>query len=257
MECLSILRDTLVVALIVVYVISKKTTFEMTYGFLKAEVIAGFINNLVLLFTIIFISYEAVLRLINPEEVKGLYVIIFGFLAFLINLFSAVILKTHHHEGENHHHHEDLNIKAAYLHLLSDAILSLAVVVGGLFIYLFSVYWIDPVLSIIFVIYILKEVTKALKENYHILMEGVPEKIDLKSLISELEKNFPEVLEIHDIHIWAVSSNDVYLSAHIVVKNLSEFDVLLERLEKFFSEKGITHITVQPEKPDKKCQILH
>ncbi|PMP76569.1 MAG: cation transporter [Sulfurihydrogenibium sp.] len=247
---------SLVVALIAIYVISKKPTLEMTYGFLKAEVMAAFVNNLVLLFTLIFILYESVVRLLNPEEVKGFYVIVFGLLAFVINLFSALILKIHHHHDE-HHHHEDLNIKAAYLHLLSDAVLSLAVVVGGVFIYLFSVYWVDPTLSLIFVFYILREVLKALKENYHILMEGVPEKIDLKSLIEEIEKKFPDILEIHDIHVWSVSSNDIYLSAHIVVKELKSFDCLLEELEKFFYEKGISHITIQPESIDKKCKVSH
>ncbi|WP_297888550.1 cation diffusion facilitator family transporter [Sulfurihydrogenibium sp.] len=249
---------SLVVALVAINVISKKPTLEMTYGFLKAEVMAGFINNLVLLFTLIFILYEATVRLIYPEEVKGLYVIVFGFLAFLINLFSAIILKVHHHhEEDHHHHHEDMNIKAAYLHLMSDAVLSLAVVIGGIFIYLFSIYWIDPLLSLIFVIYITKEVLKALKDNYHLLMEGVPKSIDLNKLIEEIEKNFPQIIEIHDLHIWGISSKDIYLSAHIVIDDLNNFIILLEDLEKFLAEKGINHITVQPEKPDRKCNILH
>lgn len=182
---------SLIVALVAVYAISRKPSFEMTYGFLKAEAMASFVNNLVLLFTLIFISYEAVVRFINPEEVKSFYVIVFGFLAFVINLFSALILKTHHHHDHDDHHHEDINIKAAYLHLLSDALLSLAVVVGGVFMYLFSIYWIDPVLSLIFVGYIIKEVFKGLKESYSILMEAVPKNIDLESLIQDIEKTFP------------------------------------------------------------------
>ena len=246
----------LIVALLAVYAVSKKPSFEMTYGFLKAEAMAGFVNNLILLFTLIFISYEAVVRLLNPEEVKGLYVIVFGFLAFVINLFSAIILKTHHHHDHDYHH-EDINIKAAYLHLLSDALLSLAVVVGGVFIYLFSVYWIDPLLSLIFVVYILKEVFKGLKESYFILMEAVPKSIDLESLIQDIEKKFPHILEIHDIHVWRLSSSDVYLTAHIVLDDLNSFEKLLEDLEVYLKNRGINHITVQPETPSKKCEVLH
>ncbi|MFN3787895.1 MAG: cation diffusion facilitator family transporter [Sulfurihydrogenibium azorense] len=248
---------SLIVALVAVYAISRKPSFEMTYGFLKAEAMASFVNNLVLLFTLIFISYEAVVRFINPEEVKSFYVIVFGFLAFVINLFSALILKTHHHHDHDDHHHEDINIKAAYLHLLSDALLSLAVVVGGVFMYLFSIYCIDPVLSLIFVGYIIKEVFKGLKESYSILMEAVPKNIDLESLIQDIEKNFPHIVEIHDIHVWRLSSSDTYLTAHIVLDDLAYFEELLEDLEVYLKNKGINHITIQPETFNKKCEVLH
>ncbi len=101
----------------------------MTFGFLKAESMAGFVNSLILMITLIFIIYEATLRLIHPEEVKGLFAIIFRFIAFIVNLVSALILKHHHHhEEDDHHHHENINIAAAYIHLLSDALLSLSVV---------------------------------------------------------------------------------------------------------------------------------
>ena len=151
----------------------------MTFGFLKAESMAGFVNSLILMITLIFIIYEATLRLIHPEEVKGLFVIIFGFIAFIVNLVSALILKHHHHhEEDDHHHHEDINIAAAYIHLLSDALLSLSVVIGGIFIYLFQISIIDTILSLIFSIYIFKEIFPILKKSYKVLMEEVLEKLE-------------------------------------------------------------------------------
>jgi len=139
----------------------------MTFGFLKAESMAGFVNSLILMITLIFIIYEATLRLIHPEEVKGLFAIIFRFIVFIVNLVSALILKHHHHhEEDDHHHHEDINIAAAYIHLLSDTLLSLSVVIGGIFIYLFQISIIDTILSLIFSIYIFKEIFPILKKSY-------------------------------------------------------------------------------------------
>lgn len=247
---------SLIITLLAIMVVSKKPNFEMTFGFLKAESIAAFLNSLTLIFTLIFIFYQSILRLINPEEVKGLYVIIFGFLGFLINLFSALILKGHHHHGDDEDH-EDINIKSAYLHLLSDAFLSLSVVIGGFFIYLFNIYLIDPLLSIAFSLYIMKETIPILKSSYRILIEGTPYHIDLKHLIDNIRKNIPEIVEIHDIHLWSLSSKDVYFSTHIVINDINKSMDVLEKLENLLKEYKIEHSTIQIETLDKKCCIAH
>jgi len=247
---------SLIVSLIAILALSKKPTLEMTFGFLKAESMAGFVNSLILMITLIFIIYEAALRLSHPEEVKGLFVIIFGFIAFIVNLISALILK-HHHEEDDHHYHEDINIAAAYIHLLSDALLSLSVVIGGIFIYLFQISIIDPILSLIFSIYIFKETFPILKNSYKVLMEAAPSNINLYELIDEMKSRFDEIIEIHDIHVWSLSSKDVYFTGHIVVKDMDKSMEVLEKLEKFLKEKGITHSTIQIESLDKICEIYH
>lgn len=245
----------LIVTLLAIMLMSKKPDFEMTFGFLKAESLASFLNSLTLIFTLIFILYQSILRLLNPEEVKGLYVIIFGFLGFLINLFSALIIKNHHHHDEDDH--EDLNIKSAYLHLLSDAFLSLSVVVGGFFIYFFNIYLIDPILSIVFSFYIIKETLPVLKSSYRILLEGTPYHIDLRHLIEDIKKHIPEIIEIHDIHLWSLSSKDVYFSTHIVINDINKSIYVLERLENLLKDYKIGHSTIQIETTDKKCEIVH
>jgi len=249
---------SLIVSLIAILALSKKPTLEMTFGFLKAESMAGFVNSLILMITLIFIIYEATLRLIHPEEVKGLFVIIFGFIAFIVNLISALILKHHHHhEEDDHHHHEDINIAAAYIHLLSDALLSLSVVIGGIFIYLFQISIIDSILSLIFSVYIFKETFPILKKSYKVLMEAAPSNINLYELIDEMKNRFDEIVEIHDIHVWSLSSKDIYFTGHIVVKDMDKSMEVLENLEKFLKEKGITHSTIQIESTDKICEIFH
>lgn len=246
----------LVITLLAIVIMSKKPSFEMTFGFLKAESMAAFLNSLTLIFTLTFILYQSILRLVNPEEVKGLYVIIFGFLGFLINLFSALILKNHHHHGHEEDH-EDINIKSSYLHLLSDAFLSLSVVIGGIFIYLFNIYLIDPLLSIAFSLYIIKETVPVLKGSYRILIEGTPYNIDLKHLIDNIKRHVPEIVEIHDIHLWSLSSKDIYFSTHIVIKDISKSMDVLEKLENLLKEYNIGHSTIQIETTDKKCDIVH
>lgn len=250
---------SLIIALIAIMIVQKLPTKEMTFGFLRSEALAGFVNSLFLILAILTVIFFSVERLLNPQEVEGVYVILFGLAGFIVNFVSAKMLDLHNHHEEENHHHEDINIKAAYLHLLSDAGISLGVFVGGVLIYLYKVYWIDPVLSILFSLYILKESISIIKKSYNILMEAVPKHIDVDRTLQEMRDNFKDIKEIHDLHIWSLSSHDIYLSAHIVVEQMSirDYDKLLEKLENFFRERGINHITVQPESEEFRCEVLH
>lgn len=250
---------SLIIALIAIMIVQKLPTKEMTFGFLRSEALAGFVNSLFLILAILTVIFFSVERLLNPQEVEGVYVILFGLAGFIVNFVSAKMLDLHNHHEEENHHHEDINIKAAYLHLLSDAGISLGVFVGGVLIYLYKVYWIDPVLSILFSLYILKESISIIKKSYNILMEAVPKHIDVGRTLQEMRDNFKDIKEIHDLHIWSLSSHDIYLSAHIVVEQMSirDYDKLLEKLENFFRERGINHITVQPESEEFRCEVLH
>lgn len=251
---------SLIIALVAVVVVQKLPTKEMTFGFVRSEALAGFVNSLFLMVAVFVILFFAVSRLFNPQEIEGLYVIIFGLIGFVINFISAKILVNHHHhDHDDHNHHEDLNIKAAYLHLLSDAGISLGVFVGGLLIYLYQIYWVDPLFAIVFSLYILKENFSVMKKSYKILMEAVPEHLSLEEILKDLKAEFSQIKEVHDIHVWSLSSKDIYMSAHIVVDEttMREFDKLLQHLENFFKQRGIDHITIQPETSCFKCEIYH
>lgn len=250
---------SLIIALFALVVVQKLPTKEMTFGFVRSEALAGFVNSIFLMIAIFAVLLFALRRLFNPEEIDGLYVIVFGLVGFFINFFSAKILVHPHHHDNESHYHEDLNIKAAYLHLLSDAGISLGVFVGGLLMYFYKIYWVDPVFAIIFSLYIIKENFSVMKKSYKILMEAVPEHLNLEDILKDLKTEFSQIKEVHDIHVWSLSSNDIYMSAHIVVDQatIREYDELLKQLELFFRKKGIDHITIQPETGCFKCEIYH
>jgi len=253
---------SLIIALIAAIWMTKKPTETMTFGYLRAEAMAGFVNALFLVGAVFFIIFSGIERLLFPEEIEGLYVIVVGFIAFVLNSLSVFILGFHHHghgDDDHHHHHEDLNISAAYLHLLSDAGISLAVVIGGIFIYFFHIYWIDPVISILFSLYILKETVPILKKSYKILMEGVPEQFNLNKIEEEILK-IPEIESVHDIHVWALSSNDIYFSGHITLKDGLSFkrvDEIIQQIIEILRKEGINHITIQPELKNFKCENVN
>ena len=253
-----------VVSLIIAYIaaifVVKKPTEKMTFGYLRAEAMAGFINSAFLVGAIVLLIVIGIERLIYPQSIESLTVIIVGSIAFIVNSVSAFLLGFHHsHENQHSHaHDEDLNIKAAYLHLLSDALISLGVVIGGIFMYFFQIYWLDPVLSIIFSLYILKETVPVLKKTFGILMEATPSEINLTSIKDKIQK-FPEIIEVHDIHIWALSSKDLYLTGHIVVdeKDLETVDLIIKKIENSLRKEGINHITLQPETKNFRCENIY
>ncbi len=251
---------SLIIAFVALMYMQKKPTEYMTYGYLRSEVMAGFINSAILIGAIILIIFSSIERLLYPTEINSFYVIVVGAIAFFINAFSAYLLGFHHHEHNHHHHyHEDINIKAAYLHLLSDAGMSLGVVIGGIFMYLYKIYWIDPFISIIFSFYILKETFPLLKKSYLILMESVPSNINIANIKKELMK-IEHIKDIHDVHVWALSSKDIYFTAHIVLNEnvfVEDFDKILEEIKNFLKSIGINHITIQPETEKYRCENLY
>ena len=249
---------SLIIAYVAVVFMAKKPTERMTFGYLRSEVMAGFINSAFLMGAVFLIIITSIERFFKPVEVNSIYVIIMGAIAFIINAFSAWLLGFHHH-GEHEHHHEDLNIRAAYLHLLSDAGISLGVVIGGLFIYFYGVNWVDPLISILFSLYIFKETLPVLKKSYMILMESVPSGISVDMVRQEILKH-SEIVDIHDVHIWALSSKDIYLSAHVIFKDrkdLENFDQILEHIKNSLRKIGINHITIQPEVKGFRCDYTY
>ncbi|WP_457643436.1 cation diffusion facilitator family transporter [Persephonella sp.] len=247
---------SLIIAYVAVLFMSKKPTESRTFGYLRSEVMAGFVNSAFLMGAVFLIVISSIERLFNPVEVDSIYVIVMGGIAFVINAFSAWLLGFHHHHD---HDHEDLNIRAAYLHLLSDAGISLGVVAGGVMIYLYGIHWVDPLISILFSGYIFRETLPVLKKSYFILMEFVPQGFDTEK-IKNVILSFPEVKDVHDLHLWALSSKDIYLSAHLVFESnvtVKEFNTVLEKIKKTLEKEGINHITLQPETEGYTCRYSY
>ncbi len=171
-----------VIAIVITYIAlrfgSKQTTFKFTFGFLRAEMMAAFVNTLFLFITMFYMIYEAIMRFIEPEVIEPIYMITVGVIAVIANGVSAYLLSKmqvsscpNHDHSHHHHHKEDANIKSAYLHMLSDALISIGVIVAGIFIYLFKIYYIDSALTIVFSFYILRHSYPLLKRSFYSLMD--------------------------------------------------------------------------------------
>lgn len=204
------------VAIIITFIalrLSKKPkTPKYTFGLKRAEIIAAVVNASTLIIICFFLIREAIDRLNNPNEIAGNLMLIIAVIGFIPNVIGALLLK----KGSE----KNINIRAAYFHLLSDAVSSIAIIIGAVFIIAYKVYWIDPILTILIALYILFEAYKILKEAIDILMMSNIEGIDLEEIKSIVEK-IPGVKNIHHIHLWKLNDNDTHFEAHIEVEDMT------------------------------------
>lgn len=242
----------LVVTAIALGLGTRPANSEMTYGYVRSEMMASFINAGFLSLLMIWVAVEAIDRLIHPMPVNGWLTMITAGAALIVNTASAVILgghaHAHHHDEDHHHENHDLNIRAAFWHMASDAILSLAVVLGGAAMIVWGVPWVDSVLSLLFAAVILVASAKLLRQSFSSLMDRANPKMVKK--LSEIVINHPMVCQTHDIHLSHPSSRERYFSAHIVLDealSLKEVEAIIETLRHDLSHAGATHILLQPE----------
>ena len=248
---LSLISDALhnfsdVISLVVSYVanrISKKeASTSKTFGYKRAEIIAAFINAATLIIVALLLIKEAVERLINPQEIASNIVIWLALLGILANGFSLTLLKKE--AGSN------LNMKSAYLHLLTDMMASVAVFFGGLLMRFYKVYWVDAVLTIAIAIYLIYMGYALLKTATKVLMLFTPENIEVQKIVNTISKIKP-IKNVHHVHLWQLNDDEIHLEAHVNFTNdikLSEFDRILEEIEEtVYHEYGINHVSIQPE----------
>ncbi len=216
----------------------KPPSDKHTYGLGRAEVIAAWFSSLLMIIISLGIIFEAFQRFHDPSPVKSNTVIIIASLGLITNLFVAWLLS----RGE-----QNLNTRAAILHVAGDALGSLAALASGIVIHYTGWLKIDPILSIVIAILILFSSIQLLRETFCVLMEGVPAHIDLKAVAQKM-MSAGGVKAVHDLHIWTLSSGMVVLSAHIDIDNLNQWESILPRLAQLLrNEYHIEHITLQPE----------
>ncbi len=221
--------------------ISKRpSNLKRTFGYKRIEILAAMLNAGVLVVISVWLFYEAALRLINPEPVEGGLMMIIATIGLLANLISVLILRKDSTKN--------INVKAAYLHLLGDTLTSVAVIIGGIIIYYFDIFWIDPLITIVIGLYILKETWSILRQTNDILMQGVPAGLELTAICSDLE-GFPEIANIHHVHVWNLDDHSIHFECHVELKEnlrLSETSQVQLKIEKLLDEKyGIGHVTIQ------------
>ncbi|MDY0121255.1 MAG: cation diffusion facilitator family transporter [Sulfurimonas sp.] len=245
----------LFISLVAIIFGAKEVSSKMTFGYIKAEMMAAFVNSLFLVITMLFILFESLTRLYEPHPIDAPIVIIASLLALFVNGYSTYLLRHngvehhHHHDHEDHHHeHEDLNMRSAYLHMLGDAVISLSVAIGGVLIYFFGIISIDTILSILFSIYIIKETFPLLKRSFFALMDSSGG-VDVEAIETILLQK-EMVSSVHDLHIYTPSSKGIYGSVHLVLCDnfsLVEIEGLLEEIRADLAKIGIKHFIMQPE----------
>lgn len=236
------LGDT--VSIIVAYIANrvgkKSANKRKTFGYKRIEILAALFNATTLIVIVVFLLRESWIRYNHPEPVKGLLMFSVALIGLFANLFSVFILK-------NHSHH-NINIKAAYLHLLGDTISSVAVIIGSALIYFFKIYWIDPLITVLIGLYILRETVLIVKQSVNILMQATPRNINLLSIKEELEK-FDEIENIHHVHVWNLTDTQIHFECHADVSEdlcISQTQPVLLKIDKVLQNKfGISHVTIQ------------
>ncbi len=236
------LGDTFAVMLAyIANVISRKNANERkTFGYKRIEILAALLNAVILIVITLFLFFEAYKRFQSPEPIKGVLMFWVAVLGLIANLIAVIILK-----GDSKH---NINIRAAYLHLLGDTISSVAVIAGSILIYFFKIYWIDPVVTILIGLYIIKEAFQVLKETVDILMQGTPSSIDLQEVVDEIEKH-DEISNIHHVHAWKLDDKQIHFECHADLAKdlpLSKTDAIRIEVEDILLSKfGISHVTIQ------------
>jgi cobalt-zinc-cadmium efflux system protein len=215
---------------------------KFTYGLGASSILAALINAVLLVLVTGGLMWEAALRLNSPEPVAGAVVIVIALAGVVVNGLTAWLL----HAGHEH----DLNLRGAYLHMLGDAAVSVAVAVAGAIILFTGWLWLDPAMTIVVGVVIVWTSTGLLRDSAKLALHGVPHNIDSKDVRHYLE-HLPGVGEVHDLHIWAISTTGSALTAHLVCPGGHPGDELLDRARHDIAERfGIRHVTLQVEVGD-------
>jgi len=224
------------------YLATKHPTLKRTYGLRKVTIMASLLSAILLLVALGAIAWESIERLSDPQAVNGTVIIIVAAIGVVINTATALLFV----KGQKH----DLNIRAAYLHMAADAAISLGVVIAGIAIILTGWLWLDPLLSLMIVIVILMGTWGLLRDSINLSIDAVPQNIELSEIKSYLLSH-ETISDLHDLHIWALSTTEVALTVHLVSTQTSHHNTILEEIQKhLYHHFNISHATIQIEEQD-------
>lgn len=234
----------LVLAWIATYLMKAKPTQKTTYGLKKISILAALTNGLLLVFTCGIIVTEAVYKLFSSSEIQAVSVMIVAGIGIIVNTATALLFL----RGSN-----DLNIKGAYLHLIYDALVSVGVVIAAVLLYWTGWLWIDPLVGLLIAVVILKGTWSLFADSFRMIIDGVPRGISWVE-VSEFLLSSPGVEGIHDLHIWAMSTQENALSVHLYMPELHLTDDLrVELVAQLELKFNIQHVTIQTEKTIIEC----
>jgi len=229
----------LILAWVGVFASKLRPNSRHTYGWKRATILAAFANALLLLVAMGSLMWEAIGRLNAPQQVQGVTIMVVAGIGILINSITAWLFM---HGGKS-----DLNIRGAFLHMTADALVSLGVVIAGALALWFGWAWIDPVTSLLIAAVILLSTWRLFRDSLHLLFDGVPWQIDPTEIRLYLE-SLPGVVNVHDLHIWAMSTSQIAMTVHLVIPKGHPGDAFIEEIREYLHDKfEIEHPTIQIE----------
>ncbi|HYK74447.1 MAG TPA: cation diffusion facilitator family transporter [Pseudoneobacillus sp.] len=227
----------------------KQGTKDKTYGFKRFEIIAAALNGITLILIAFYIFYEAYDRFLTPPDVQSGGMLIISTIGLFVNIIAAWILM----KGDK----DNLNVRSALLHVIGDMLGSFGAIIAALLIMFFGWGWADPLASVIVAGLVLVSGWRVTKESFHVLMEGAPSQLDLDKVKEALLK-IPAVCELHDLHIWTITSGYPVLSCHLAISEQGDHDDVLKIAQKMLHDRfEIEHSTIQVERVENGCPNPH
>jgi cobalt-zinc-cadmium efflux system protein len=218
---------------------SRPATAKKTFGYYRLEILAAFVNGVALVLISLFVIYEAFERISKPPEIKGFQLTFIAAGGLLVNLICAYLLHSEHQH--------DLNLRGAWLHVIGDALGSVAAIVAGVLILSFGWLWTDAAMSFLISLIIIFGAWNLIKESVNVLLEGTPSHINLAA-VGETIRLTENVRDVHDLHVWTIASGMEALSVHIIYeKSVAQSELLKIVRRKLHDEYGIDHLTIQME----------
>ncbi|KFE41152.1 cation diffusion facilitator family transporter [Staphylococcus agnetis] len=230
-------------SMVAIYFASRKPTAKYTFGYLRFEIIAAFLNGLALAIISIWIFYEAIMRIIYPKPVESGLMLVIATIGLIVNIVLTIILMRSLKSENN------INIQSALWHFIGDLLNSVGVILAVVLIYFTGIQMIDPILSMVIAVVILRGGYKIMRNAVSILMESVPEHLDTDEIMDDM-KRVDQVLDVHEFHLWSITTEHYSLSAHVVLDSKSGHDAYetINKLERLLKEKyGLSHTTLQIE----------
>jgi cobalt-zinc-cadmium efflux system protein len=229
----------LALSVFAIWIARRPATPRRSYGYYRAEILAALVNGATLIAISIFIFVEAAQRLVAPPRVEGELLMLIALGGLVVNVLGLWIVAGRRSES--------LNVRGAWLHMASDALGSVAAIAAGLGVWAFSWNWVDPIASILIGLLVIRSAWHLVSEAVAILMESTPGHIDVDQVRDRLMA-LPGTSEVHDLHIWTITSGVEALSAHVVIEDGCSHDALLKQIrEELYRQFGIDHITIQLE----------
>jgi cobalt-zinc-cadmium efflux system protein len=242
---------SLALALLAFRLAKVKANDNFTYGYRKSTILVSLINSVILFIAIGAILWESINRLNNPVVIPGLPISVVAGIGIVINVVSAFLF---FRDKDS-----DLNVKGAYLHLVADAAVSFGVVVSGILIYFFHLYWLDLAMSLVIVIVIFYFTWNLFRDSLSLTLDGVPKSIDVNKVISEI-REVEGVIDVHHLHIWAMSTSQNAMTAHVIIhpeSGMEQLNILKLKIKHELEHLNINHVTIEFETEEEDCKDLH